>query len=88
MAYPRSPTHAAYGHALRALRSEAGFSQDRLALAADVDRAFVSGIERGEKNPSLTTLLKLVAAIGVPLSTLSIEAERRLVARPTDIDAR
>ena len=66
MAQPRSEVHARYGLALRQLRTDRGFSQESLALAAGLDRAYVSGIERGERNPSLANLLKLAATIGVP----------------------
>jgi transcriptional regulator with XRE-family HTH domain len=72
----RSPAHPAYGVALRELRSERGLSQERLALAAGLDRTYVSGIERGERNPSLTNLLKLAATLGIKLSELAFRAER------------
>lgn len=76
MAGPRSPRHRAFGEALRALRTDAGLSQEALAHAADLDRTYVSGIERGERNPGLTNLLRLADALGVPLSKLVARAER------------
>jgi transcriptional regulator with XRE-family HTH domain len=76
VAEPRSPAHLAYGQALRDLRTERGLSQERLAQLSGLDRTYVSGIERGERNPSLTNLLKLAATLGVPLSELAIRAER------------
>ena len=48
---------------LRALRNEAGFSQEGLALEADVDRTYVSQIERGIGNPSLLVLQKLASVL-------------------------
>lgn len=71
----RSPAHAAYGLALRELRAERGLSQEGLADAADLDRTYISGIERGQRNPSLTNLLKLADALGVKVSELAARAE-------------
>ncbi len=56
---PRSPEHAALGDALRQLRHEAGLSQEQLAEGAQTDLTQVGGIERGVRNPSHTTLLRL-----------------------------
>lgn len=75
MATPRSAAHAAFGLALRQLRTERGLSQERLALESGLDRTYVSGIERGERNPSLASLLKLTNTLGVPLSELALRAE-------------
>ena len=75
MAEPRSPAHSAYGTALRECRIERGFSQERVAHMADLDRSYYSAIERGERNPSLANLLKLTAALGVNLSELATRAE-------------
>lgn len=72
---PRSHAHAAWGLALRRLRSEQGLSQERLAQLADLDRTYVSGIERGERNPSLTNILKLTKALGINVSQLAASAE-------------
>lgn len=71
----RSPAHAAYGLAIRDLRAERGISQEALAHAADLDRTYVSGIERGLRNPSLTNLLKIAAALDVKVSELAARAE-------------
>jgi transcriptional regulator with XRE-family HTH domain len=76
VAKPRSDAHLAYGRALREFRVEREISQERLALNAGVDRTFVSGIERGERNPTLATLLRLVGALDLPLSELALRAER------------
>ena len=75
MAEPRSAAHLAYGRALRELRHECGISQERLAHLSGLDRTYVSGIERGERNPSLTNILKLVDALDISLSELAIRAK-------------
>ena len=75
VAEQRSTAHAAYGLAIRQLRLEQRISQERLAYLAGLDRTYVSGIERGERNPSLSNLLKLAAALGVKFSEVAVRAE-------------
>jgi transcriptional regulator with XRE-family HTH domain len=75
MAEPRSQAHASFGLALRGIRLERGLSQERVAHAAGLDRSFYSAVERGERNPSLTTLLRLTETLGVRLSELAARAE-------------
>ena len=48
---------------MKALRSKRGLSQEALALDADVDRTYVSQIERAVGNPSLLVLSKLGAVL-------------------------
>jgi transcriptional regulator with XRE-family HTH domain len=75
VAPPRSVRHVAYGRALRQLRLERRLSQEALADLADLDRTYVSGIERGERNPSLENILKLTDALEVRLSEVATIAE-------------
>ena len=74
--------HDAFGRAIRGVRTERGLSQERMAQLADLDRSYVSGIERGERNPSLGNILKLTAVLGVSLSELAARAERLDSERP------
>jgi transcriptional regulator with XRE-family HTH domain len=55
----------AFGRVLRTVRREVGLTQEQLALAADIDRTFVSLIERGERQPTVRVLFKLAAALHV-----------------------
>jgi transcriptional regulator with XRE-family HTH domain len=55
---------------LRTLRTRLGLSQERLAADAEVDRAWVSELERGQGNTSIDLLDRLAAALGVPLADL------------------
>ena len=48
------------------------------ALAADVDRTFVSQMERGIRQPTITTLMKLAGALGIQPSTLVARMEKLL----------
>jgi transcriptional regulator with XRE-family HTH domain len=75
VAQPRSPRHLAYGLAVRDLRTERGISQEHLGHLSGLDRTYVSGVERGERNPSLSSLLKLADALGTPLWEIARCAE-------------
>lgn len=60
----------AFGRALRRFRLERGLSQDKLAILAGLDRTYVSLLERGLRQPSLTTLLGLADCLEVAGSKL------------------
>ena len=53
------------GNAVRRLREETDLSQERLAHSAGLDRTFVGGIERGERNVSFLAIGRLLTAFGV-----------------------
>jgi transcriptional regulator with XRE-family HTH domain len=52
-----------FGHKIRALRKEQGYSQESFADHAHIHRTYMGGIERGERNPTLTTIHRLAAAL-------------------------
>jgi len=54
-----------FGDRLRELRKAAGLSQEALALACELDRTYVGGVERGERNPSLINIHRIAKALGV-----------------------
>ena len=60
----------AFGKRLRALRAAKGLSQEKLALTCDLDRTYIGGIERGERNVSLVNIQKIASALGVPVREL------------------
>jgi DNA-binding XRE family transcriptional regulator len=74
-------TQAAIGRALRHYREQAGVSQEALGHACHVHRTFVGAIERGEQNPSLVTILKLVDALEVSLTEFAARVEQELDAK-------
>ncbi|RYX89449.1 MAG: XRE family transcriptional regulator [Comamonadaceae bacterium] len=64
-----------FGAVLRRYRAAAGLSQEELAFRAGVDRTFVSRLERGTRQPTITTLLGLGAALGVAAAALMKDVE-------------
>jgi transcriptional regulator with XRE-family HTH domain len=55
----------AFGKVLRQLRLQAGLTQEELGFEADLRRTYVSILELGQQQPSLTTILKLANALKV-----------------------
>jgi transcriptional regulator with XRE-family HTH domain len=67
----------ALGYLVRQRRTELGISQEELGLRANLDRTYISGIERGVRNPSLTALVSLADGLCISVSVLltGLEAE-------------
>jgi transcriptional regulator with XRE-family HTH domain len=59
-----------FGQAVRQHRELVRLSQEDLADRAKVDRTYVSGIERGKRNPTLDVLQRLSTALGVDLDVI------------------
>ena len=53
----------AFGQLLKVLREERGLSQAELALESELDQSFLSLMERGERQPSLSTLFAMSEAL-------------------------
>ncbi|WP_414549135.1 helix-turn-helix domain-containing protein [Anabaena sp. CCY 0017] len=70
----------ALGYLVRQYRTEQGISQEELGLRANLDRTYISGVERGVRNPSLTALVSLANGLGISVSillkNLEIEADK------------
>ncbi len=58
------------GFRIREVRQERGLSQEKLAALADLHRAYIGQIERGEKNIGLKNLEKIAKALGVNIKDL------------------
>jgi transcriptional regulator with XRE-family HTH domain len=56
------------GEHIRDVRKAKGFSQEQLALQAEIDRSYVGGIERGERNVSFLTLVKIAICLECDVS--------------------
>jgi transcriptional regulator with XRE-family HTH domain len=74
----RSSEHVAFGAAVRALRGRSQLTQEALAHKCDMDRTYLSGIERGVRNPSLTNILRIAASLEVTPVELFVCAQSRL----------
>jgi transcriptional regulator with XRE-family HTH domain len=70
-----------FGEIVRKLRVQKGVSQEHLAASACLHRTYISLVERGLRNPSLTVIRQLAAALGVSTAGLvgdfetAVEAE-------------
>lgn len=60
----------AFGKVLRRLRIERGLSQEALALSADLQRNYISLMELGQNQPTITTIFKLASALSIKPSKL------------------
>lgn len=56
------------GEHIRDARKAKGLSQEQLALQAEIDRSYVGGIERGERNVSFLTLVKIAICLDCDVS--------------------
>ncbi|MDD2933919.1 MAG: helix-turn-helix transcriptional regulator [Methylotenera sp.] len=60
-----NPFLKAFGVRIKSLRLQKGYSQEQLGLIAELDRTYISGIERGLRNLSLINLERLALALNV-----------------------
>jgi len=75
---PRSPEHAALGEALKLLRREADLKQEELADLTGMNFNQIGRIERGQGNPSFTTLMRLTAALEISFGRVAALTDRFL----------
>jgi transcriptional regulator with XRE-family HTH domain len=65
----------AFGRALRRIRKQRGLTQEELGFEADLRRTFVSVLKLGQRQPTLTTIVKLSRVFGMLPSELMKEVE-------------
>jgi len=54
-----------FGRRIREIRQDKKISQEKLAFKAEMDRTYIGGIERGERNVSLINITKIAKALEV-----------------------
>ena len=59
-----------FGARVRALRKQAGFSQEDFALEIGLDRTYMGGVERGERNIALLNICKIARGLHISVSAL------------------
>jgi transcriptional regulator with XRE-family HTH domain len=65
-----------FGIVLKKLRTTAGLSQEELARLCSLDRTFISLMERGQRQPSLTTIFTIAQALDITPSEMIAFVER------------
>jgi transcriptional regulator with XRE-family HTH domain len=64
------PALRAFGLNVRKQREHRGFTQERVGEKANLDPTYISGIERGVRNPSLLSICRLAKALNVSVAEL------------------
>jgi transcriptional regulator with XRE-family HTH domain len=75
-AQQRTPTNADLGRTIRRLRKARRLSIEALAFMADMHPTYLSGIERGRRNPTWRKLCGVAEALEMPMSAMTGHAER------------
>jgi len=68
----------AFGLVLKQVRNENSLSQEQLASLSNLDRTYISLIERGKRNPSLETIFAIALALELMPSELVTKTEKIL----------
>lgn len=66
----KNPRLIQFGLQVKQLRIERELSQEQLGLLAELDRTYISGIERGVRNVSLANIFRISDALGVAPAAL------------------
>ncbi len=66
----RIPILVALGRSVRKHRETKGISQEKLSELADLDRTYISDIERGNRNPGIKNVARLAKALGITTAEL------------------
>lgn len=77
-----------FGLVIKQLRQQRQLSQEALGFTTTLDRAFISQLENGHKQPTLLTIFRLASALGVSAAELVRQVELRLAtATPSQSEA-
>lgn len=64
-----------FGNRLRHLRQARGWSQEEFGARCNLDRTYISGIERGVRNPTLTVIATLAVGLEISIEMLFVTEE-------------
>ncbi|MFK5949692.1 MAG: helix-turn-helix transcriptional regulator [Methylococcales bacterium] len=78
MANKQTDLQIIFGETLRFYRNKTGLSQEKLALECSLDRTYISLLERGLRQPSLTTLFDIASSLNIKPSKLIAKVESNL----------
>ncbi len=67
----RHPALTAFGSNVRRYRQRKALTQEKLAASADLDPTYISGIERGVRNPSILSVVRIAKALDTSVASLS-----------------
>lgn len=73
--YAQNKDLVALGVAIRRLRLERKISQEELAHRSEIDRSYMSSIERGQQNPGVLSVIRIANAMGMTTTELMAEAQ-------------
>jgi len=73
---PKSKLRDVFARNLRLLRADRGWSQERLAHEAGVNRTYLSAVERSEQNISVDNIARIATALHVEAWTLFVSGEK------------
>jgi len=74
----------AFGHTLRYFRKRVKLSQEKLSQESGLDRSYISLLERGLRQPSLTSILKLSKALKISSANIISKVEALLSENKTN----
>jgi transcriptional regulator with XRE-family HTH domain len=73
--HARDPALIALGSAIRRSRKARGISQEELAHRSQVDRSYMSSVERGVQNPGVMLIVAVARGIGISVAELASQAD-------------
>lgn len=68
----------AFGQVLRELRISKSITQEKLAFEAELDRTFISLLERGQRQPTLSTIFQLSKALQISPEKIIAQVSQRI----------
>ena len=79
MSQTKEPILLSLGKLIKHKRKAQKLSQEQLGFLSNLDRTYISGVERGIRNPSLTALVSLARGLGITVSELLKDLEAEVI---------